>query len=59
MSVAPLPSLIILGIESVRSIIVDAKLSPKPPSITPSTRCFHFSKINSGSVVYSITSSSS
>ena len=44
MSVAPLPSLIILGIESVRSIIVDAKLSPKPPSITPSTKMLPFFK---------------
>lgn len=53
------PSLTTTGSPSERSITVDATLSPYPPSITISTKFPHFSKISSGSVVYSNKSSSS
>ena len=55
----PIPSLISVIASVVQSKTVDASLFPKPPSITISTNFSYFSWINSGSVVYSIISSSS
>lgn len=49
------PSRKISGGETLKSTTVEATLLPYPPSITTSTKFFHFSKISSGSVVYSIS----